>query len=198
MFVSKVFSLFFICVLAGCGTEVPQPKNTNQNQPKENIIQNQREETAELSLNMKKSFCFWGGCPIYDLTIQPEGKIIFEGRKNTKTIGKVESNLEKKKVKQLITEIEKANFFTLDDAYNYDSKNCSVFMSDSPNITIYIKLNGKEKTINHNWGCRVGSLAENGEVKRNWSERVFPQELYNLENKIDEIVETKRWIGERK
>ncbi len=46
----------------------------------------------------------------------------------------------------------------------------------------------KEKTIIHNLGCI--------EIGGNW--KVFPQQLYNLENKIDEIVETKRWIGERK
>ncbi|MDQ3322404.1 MAG: DUF6438 domain-containing protein, partial [Acidobacteriota bacterium] len=152
-------------------------------------------------------FCF-GECPIYDLTIQSNGKVIFEGKKYTKTIGKTESKLEKEKIKQLISEIEKANFFSLDNAYNYDSGNCPVLVSDSSSITLYIKLNGKEKTINHDWGCWVDSPIENDsddinnsanrKVKKNWSPKIFPQQLYNLENKIDEIVETKRWVGERK
>ncbi len=202
MFISKVFSLFFVCLLAACGNSVLQNENTNQNQQKENTNQNQQKETTELSLSMKRSFCAWGGCPIYDLTIQPDGKVIFEDKKYTKTIGKTESKLEKEKIKQLITEIEKANFFSLHNTYNYDSNNCPVFMSDSPSTTLYIKLNGKEKTINHNWGCWVDIPTENDSAstkpKKNWSPRIFPQELYLLENKIDEIVETKRWIGERK
>ncbi len=66
-----------------------------------------------------------------------------------------------------------------------------------------IKLNGKEKTINHDWGCWEDSPTENdstGDIKivKDWSPKVFPQQLYNLENRIDEIVETKRWVGERR
>jgi len=201
MFISKIFSFFFVCMLAVCGNLVLQNENTNQNQQKENTNKNQQKETTELYLSMKRSFCF-GDCPIYDLTIQSNGKVIFEGKKYTKTIGRIESKLEKEKIKQLITEIEKANFFSLDNAYNYDSNNCPVFVEDSPSITLYIKLNGKEKTINHGWGCWVDSPTENDSAiikpKKNWSLRIFPQELYLLENKVDELVETQRWIGERK
>ncbi len=112
-----------------------QNENTNQNQQKENTNQNQQKENTELSLSMKRSFCF-GECPIYDLTIQSNGKVIFEGKKYTKTIGKTESKLEKEKIKQLITEIEKANFFSLDNAYNYDSNNCPLYISDRLNCQV--------------------------------------------------------------
>jgi hypothetical protein len=200
-------------LLAACGNSVLQNENTNQNQQKENTNQNQQKENTELSLSMKRSFCF-GECPIYDLTIQSNGKVIFEGKKYTKTIGKTESKLEKEKIKQLITEIEKANFFSLDNAYNYDSNNCPLYVSDSSSVLLSIKLNGKEKTINHDWGrwendrptqndstdIKIEKDWSPNDIKleKDWSPKVFPQQLYNLENKIDEIVETKRWIGERK
>jgi hypothetical protein len=200
-------------LLAACGNSVLQNENTNQNQQKENTNQNQQKENTELSLSMKRSFCF-GECPIYDLTIQSNGKVIFEGKKHTKTIGKTESKLEKEKIKQLITEIEKANFFSLDNAYNYDSNNCPLYVSDSSSVLLSIKLNGKEKTINHDWGrwendrptqndstdIKIEKDWSPNDIKleKDWSPKVFPQQLYNLENKIDEIVETKRWIGERK
>jgi hypothetical protein len=200
-------------LLAACGNSVLQNENTNQNQQKENTNQNQQKENTELSLSMKRSFCF-GECPIYDLTIQSNGKVIFEGKKYTKTIGKTESKLEKEKIKQLITEIEKANFFSLDNAYNYDSNNCPLYVSDSSSVLLSIKLNGKEKTINHDWGRWENDRPTQNDstdikiekdwspndikIEKDWSPKVFPQQLYNLENKIDEIVETKRWIGERK
>jgi hypothetical protein len=200
-------------LLAACGNSVLQNENTNQNQQKENTNQNQQKENTELSLSMKRSFCF-GECPIYDLTIQSNGKVIFEGKKYTKTIGKTESKLEKEKIKQLITEIEKANFFSLDNAYNYDSNNCPLYISDSSSVLLSIKLNGKEKTINYDWGrwendrptqndstdIKIEKDWSPNDIKleKDWSPKVFPQQLYNLENKIDEIVETKRWIGERK
>ena len=203
MYISKILSFFFVCILAACGNSVSQTENINQNQRKEITNQNQQKETTELSLKMKRLFCAWGGCPIYDLTIQLDGKVIFEGKKYTKTIGKAESKLEKEKRKQLITEIEKAEFFSLDNAYNYDSKNCPVLVSDSQSINLYIEINGKEKTINHNWGCWESDVPKQNNSSNainldNWYPRVFPQQLYNLENKIDEIVETKRWVGEQK
>ncbi len=208
MFVSKVFSFFFVCLLAACGNSASQNGDaTSQtlninNQQIKSTNQNQQKEITELSLNMKKSGCF-GECPIYDLAVQSDGKVIFDGKKYTKKIGKVESRLDKEKIKELINEIEKTKFFSLDNAYNYDSKNCPVSMSDLPNITLYIKLNGEEKTINHDWGCWKGSpitTDSNGKSirKETWSPTIFPQELYNLEDKIDEIAGTKRWIGERK
>lgn len=195
MFISKVFSIFLVCLLAACGNSVSKTKNTNEFQPK---------EEAELSLKMERSGCY-GRCPIYDLNIQPDGKVIFDGKFWTKISGKAEDKLTENQLKQLIAEIEKANFFSLENAYNYDSQNCPSIATDLPGVKLYIKLNSKEKTIDHYLGCfendREEKLQDNSgnvRVKENWEPKVFPQELYNLENKIDEIVETKRWIGESK
>ncbi len=205
----KFFPIFLVCILAAGESALLQNENTVSqvinisNQQIETENQKRQNEITEISLNMKRLGCFWGGCPMYDLTIQPDGKVIFEGEKYTKKIGKAESNLEKEKIKELITEIEKAKFFSLDNSYDYESKNCPISMSDHPSIIIAIKLNGREKTINHDLGCWLDSpitTDSNGAkvLKENWTQTIFPQELYNLENKIDEIVETKRWIGEIK
>jgi len=136
---------------------------------------------------MKRTDC-WKFCPVYELAIQPNGNVLYEGIQNTQTKGKIESVLNKAKLTQLVTEIEKADFFALKNSYTNVSDNCPGYGTDQPTVTLYIKTKGKEKTIIHNLGCK--------EIGGNW--RVFPQQLYNLENKIDEIVETKRWIGERK
>ncbi len=178
-------------MLAACGNSISQNENVNPTQPK---------EKTQLFLKMERSACY-GRCPIYDLTVQPDGKVIFEGKFWTKTTGKAEDKLTEEQLKRLINEIEKANFFSFDNAYNYDSKNCPNLATDMPGVTLKINLNGKEKTINHYQGC-----FENDKPKDNsssgkaedLSEIVFPQQLFNLENKIDEIVETKRWIGEGK
>jgi hypothetical protein len=175
MFIAKVFLFFFVCMLSACGNSISQTENTNQT--KQN----------ELALIMKRSGC-WKFCPIYELTIQPDGKVLFEGIQDTKTKGNAEGVLDKEKLAQVTSEIEKADFFALKNSYTNVSDNCPKYGTDAPTVTLFIKLNGKEKTITHNLGC-----TETGE---NW--KVFPQQLYNLENKIDEIAETKHWIGERK
>lgn len=172
-----------VCLFSVCGGSVSQTENTNQTKTK---------EKPELSLKMERSGCY-GRCPIYDLTIQPDGKVTFDGKGYTQTKGKAEDKLTEEQLNQLIAEIEKANFFSLDNAYNYDSKNCPELYTDSPVVNLTIKLKGIEKRINHYQGCNEkDSVNQN----KNWTEKIFPQQLYKLENKIDEIVETKRWIGE--
>jgi hypothetical protein len=197
MICPKIFSFFFICLLAACGNSVLQNESANRKR---------QTDKTKLSLIMKRTGCY-GTCPIYDLNIQPDGKVLFEGKGFTKIIGKAEDKISDEKINELAEEIKKANFFLLDDAYNSKSGNCPTFATDSSNVTLYIKINGKEKTINHYLGCQDDYRKEIAKGNSNeipvideaeFTKRIFPQQLYNLENKIDEIVETERWIGERK
>lgn len=183
MFISKVFSLFFVCMSAVCGNSVSQTENVN--------LEPQTSNT-ELSLSMKRSHCY-GTCPVYELSIQPDGKVLFNGIDYTETKGEVAGSLTDKKMMQLVSEIEEAKFFSFKDSYAQDSGNCPLTATDNPTVTLSVKLNGKEKNITHYLGCRSEVNPSGGRAAS-----IFPQQLYNLENKIDEIVETKRWIGKGK
>ena len=202
----KLFSFFFICILAGCGNSVSQKEDSSsqnisveQNQKLESTNQNQQKAEPQLTLRMERFS--WTHTLIYKVEIQPDGKFIFTKTNgkfvDTKTTGKAESKLEKEKMEQLLTEIETSDFFSLDSAYGYKFKNCQSALTDNDSVKIYIKLNGQEKTIDHDLGCFDISFAELKE-ETNRKDRIFPQQLYKLENKIDGIVETKRWMGERK
>ena len=112
-------------------------------------------------------------------------------------------SIKRRSIEKLAAEIEKADFFSFDDAYNENSTDCANSAKQKAGVILYIQLNGKEKTIEHYFGCRLsekmkGNSPANIKIDKDFLPEVFPQELYNLENKIDEIVETKRWIGERK
>lgn len=126
-----------------------------------------------------------GNCPIYNLSVESNGKVIFEGIKFTQTIGKAESQLNEEKIKELIEEIKKAKFFTFKDDYSSQSKNCTQFATDGPGAVLSIKVNEKEKSVNHSTNCFVTGWFSN-------EDKLKP--LTVLENKIDEIVETKRWL----
>ena len=130
-----------------------------------------------------------GNCPVYNLIVQSDGSVFFEGIEFTKMIGKTEGNVSKEKVnEQLIGEIKKANFFSFKDDYSSQSKNCNAYATDGPGVISTVKFDEIEKTINHSSNCFVNDwLTKENELKT----------LTNLENKIDEIVETKRWIGEK-
>ena len=103
----------------------------------------------------------------------------------TKIKGKIESRLSEAKMNQLINEIVKEDFFSLKDSYTWESKNCPWIMLDASTIILSISLNGKEKTITHYLGCGEQNESET-------ALKSFPQQLDNLESKINEIVETKR------
>jgi hypothetical protein len=179
MFITKVFSFFFVCLLVACGKSASQPGESDWTS-----------STAEpnLFLRMERSRCM-GGCPVYNLEIFQSGHVSFEefgfskeDLGGTKSKGRIENNLSEQKINQLIEEIDKAEFFSLRDNYKdlLDAGNCA---TDHPTVTLSIKLRGKEKKIEHNLGCFGNADLE---------------KLTKLENKIDEIVGTKRWIGERK
>ncbi|CAN5869677.1 hypothetical protein BH20ACI4_BH20ACI4_33670 [soil metagenome] len=180
-------------MLAACGNSVSETANVNQNyvnNMSDDSVQTDQKMNDNYLIKMSRSACF-GNCPAYNLTIYENGKVIFEGVKFTKIKEKEEINLDEEKINALIGEIEKADFYSFKDIYDGKSGNCPAFWFDSPNVVISIKLREKEKTILHNLGCEEKS-------KVITSVKVFPSQLYNLENKIDEIVETKRWIGEGK
>lgn len=205
----KTISLLFVCFLLSCWSAASQNENQSRKQKLETDLQdkqmpetvNQETGKAAPELNLRMERFSWTHTLIYKIEIQPEGKVSFTKTSgkfiSTKTIGKAEIKLGKEKMGQLLTEIENSDFFSLDSAYGYSYKNCQSALSESESVKIYIKLNGKEKSIDHNLGCfDISSEELTKEVNRN--NKIHPQQLYKLENKIDEIVETKRWIGEQK
>jgi hypothetical protein len=123
-------------------------------------------------------------CPTYELTVKADGSVVFEGIDVTEVKGKVEDKISLEKVKQLMAEFQKADYFSLENSYDYE--NCPKTWTDRPDAYTSIKINGKQKTIRHYLGCKEKDS------------EIFPARLYELENKIDEIVETKRWVGNRK
>ncbi len=137
-------------------------------------------------IKLSRTACF-GACPIYTVTIDADGKIIYEGEKFVKKSGRVESHITQEQVKQLVAEIENADYFSLKDKYTDRSDGCPTNWTDSPAAITTIRLGEREKTIVHDYGCTERD--KGGE-----SGRVYPHELYELESKIDEIVNTKQWI----
>lgn len=126
-------------------------------------------------------------CINYTVDIKPNGQTTFIKNCNSPDENKkYEIQLGEEQLNEIIMEVEKSDFFAFKNKYSDDSQNCSQYSTDSPIVTTTINLDGKQKTIEHNWGCWVN----------NWFDRKNALEpLRKLENKIDEIVGTKQWIG---
>jgi Domain of unknown function (DUF6438) len=198
----KIILISMVLLITTCRNNKSQIENQTQ-QSTNNIKeksgrQNRQESEQQFTLIMERFT--WTHTLDYKVEIQPNGGVNFtktDGKFiNTKVTGKVESKLEKEKIEQLLTEIETSGFFSLDSAYGYSYKNCPSSVSDNESVKIYINLNGKEHTIRHDLGC-FDVRYEELKNTINPKEKIFPQKLYKLENRIDEIVETGRWIGRK-
>jgi hypothetical protein len=126
-------------------------------------------------------------CIDYTVYIEPNGKtVVSKDCFSLEENQTFESNLSENQMKEIIQEINKSDFFSFENDYSYYSKNCTNLSIDSPTVTFTINLDGKEKTVKHYCGCFV---------KKWFSDEDPLKPLTDLEDKIDEIVGTKRWIG---
>jgi hypothetical protein len=133
----------------------------------------------DLKITLERTECF-GFCPVYKLTITADGSVVFEGRRFVKQEGVTISSVSPERLKQLMAEFDRVKFFSLEDDYSEIRLSCP---TDQPSAITSIRINGKSKTINHYLGCL---------------EPKVPKGLTELENKIDEIVNTAQWLPDKK
>jgi PKD repeat protein len=124
----------------------------------------------ELVITLERTACF-GKCPVYSLMIKGDGTVIYAGVDFVQTKGIQETTISMDAIEQLVTEFEKSDYFSLKDSYT------SFGVSDMPSVNTSISIGGKTKAIEHYLG-----------------DRGAPQQLTELENKIDEIVNSAQWI----
>ncbi|HEY7180269.1 MAG TPA: DUF6438 domain-containing protein [Blastocatellia bacterium] len=137
----------------------------------------------DLMITLERTGCF-GACPIYKLTITADGKVVFKGGRFVKQEGATKkSAISQERLKQLIAEFERVQFFSLEDDYVTNRRVCDELWTDNPSAFTSLRINGKSKTIKHDYGCRGPKV---------------PKELTELENKIDEIANTEQWLPDRK
>lgn len=130
------------------------------------------------TITLERGVCF-GTCPVYDLTITADGAVTFEGRQFTKIKGRTTSRISLIAFRELVREFEKINYFSLPDNYAPGTPVCPQMITDMPSADTSLRLNGKTKSVSHYHGCgNSGALAK----------------LTALENKIDEVAGTEKWI----
>ena len=137
----------------------------------------------DMIVTLERTACF-GACPVYKLTITADGTVTFEGYENVAMKGIVKDRISEETLRQLLSEFEKVAYFSLRDTYDGSEDGCARHATDMPSAKTSIQINGRNKAVSHYLGC----LMQGDEF------RIYPQELVRLENKIDEIVESKRWI----
>ncbi len=174
------FSLLLWLALIGGGCSLAKVLSNNPQAQQSAPTQIIPKDTV---ITLERTGCN-GSCPIYKLRISADGSLAYDGQMYVKTKGIVRSTVSQEQLRQLISEFEKAKYFSLRDSYVAAPDGCPTNWKDNPSAITSVQMEGKKKSISHYYGCReqgVNSL-------------VYPQELYKLESRIDEIVNSKQWI----
>jgi hypothetical protein len=134
-------------------------------------------------ITLERTICY-GACPMYTLTVKADGSVSFqpkyvEGRAIVS--GELKrTSISRDKVKELVLQFAKADYFAFKDRYEFGDKECAESWTDYPSAITSITINGKSKSVNHYYGCMGNIVLDR---------------LTELESKIDEIANTKQWLN---
>lgn len=117
-------------------------------------------------ITLERTLCY-GTCPAYKLTLTGDGKVTYEGQDFVRVKGTQTDQIGLQQVKELIDEFYKINYFSLQDHY-------TASITDQPSTITSITVNGVSKTVDDYYGA--------------------PAKLKVLENKIDEVANSIKWI----
>ena len=129
-------------------------------------------------IRLERTVCY-GTCPIYAVTITSDGRVTFEGRQYTRVKGIARDRISKKKFRELVAQFQQMEYFSLPDRFAPGTPVCPQVITDMPSAITSIRLKRRSKTVSHYYGC-----GDSGALPK----------LTALENKIDEVAGTQKWI----
>ncbi|MCB9704831.1 MAG: hypothetical protein H6711_23350 [Myxococcales bacterium] len=124
-----------------------------------------------LLLAFERGGCY-GFCPVYWIRVAEDGALLYEGQHFVVQVGRRRGQLSPEALVALRRALADADLFALADRYD------RVRYRDLPALHLTYREGGREKTIYHH-------LGDNG----------TPAVLLELEEAIDRIVGSERWIG---
>ena len=127
-------------------------------------------DLKDVVITLERTACF-GVCPVYKLSIHGDGTVIYEGIRFVRIKGTIKTTIGEDKIQQLVSEFQRTGYFSLEDSY--EERNAT----DMPSAFTSLTIDGNKKTVRHYHG-----------------DLSAPKELTELENKIDEIINSNQWI----
>ena len=128
-----------------------------------------------LLITLERTACF-GACPMYTLTIYQDGSVEYAGTDFVTVKGDQTGKITPEQVQELVEAFKNADYFNLQNEYTAP-------VTDLPTTITSFTFEGNTKTIRNYGGCLHDSPVP------------APQALCDLENKIDEITNSIRWVG---
>ena len=157
-------ALLLVTLAGGCG-RAPSPAPPADPVP------------AEGHISLERRPCF-GTCPVYTVTLERSGAIVFEGRRFVADTGTFTGSIPSARADSLFRELDAAGWFALADRYAMGAPGCEHFATDLPSVVTEVRMGGRTKRVEHDYGCTDA-----------------PAKLASLEQRIDEVAGVRRWVG---
>lgn len=123
-----------------------------------------------IRMTLERSTCF-GTCPSYRVEVHGDGTVLYEGRGYVAVTGSHRASIPKQTVAELLDGFRYADYYSLQDEYVLPA-------TDLPTYETSIQIDGKLKKVKDYAGEQIG----------------MPLSVSRLENEIDRLVDTERWI----
>lgn len=128
---------------------------------------------SKVTITLERSGCY-GTCPSYTVTLSTDG-IVFEGREFVAAPGRHTDTVDADEVRKLAKKFVGADFYSMDASY-------TASVTDNPGYSLSITIDGSTKKVDDYVGSWVG----------------MPAVITELENDVDSMARTDRWIGHTK
>lgn len=135
-----------------------------------------QEESPVISL--KRTQCL-GSCPVYEVSIMPSGEVEFFGREYVRDQGRNMSRIDRVQHAKVLDATAGLSRFR----HEYDHGMCDVYSADFPGQVISLRTGSTETKVFVNFGCSGPDI--DADIRA----------LRSLGELIDEVTDTKRWIG---
>jgi hypothetical protein len=137
-------------------------------------------DTGDVSgsaITLERTACF-GSCPVYRISVSPGGAVSYEGKAHVQRLGPATGQIPTGQVNALLSEMEKAGYFSFAPRYVPAEPACGRYSTDSPSAITSVQLRGRTMRIEHDYGCGAA-----------------PGALVVLERRIDEVLGSAQWTG---
>ena len=131
---------------------------------------------SAVRITLERGPCF-GTCPVYSVTLDGSGAVLFEGRRFVADTGISTGRVPPARIDSLVAALTAGGYFDFADRYTAGEPGCERYATDLPSVITEVRAGGRSKRIEHDHGCTEA-----------------PQTLTALEGRIDSVAGVARWI----
>jgi hypothetical protein len=153
-------------LVAACARPSPPASSTDASQGPADSVH----------VSLDRGPCF-GACPVYTVTLEGSGAVLFEGRRFVADSGISTATVPRARVDSLVAALVAGGYFDFADRYRAGEPGCEQYATDLPSVTTEVRIGSRRKRIEHDHGCMEA-----------------PEALTALEERIDETAAVARWI----